>query len=62
MTRYFTQASNSKADDLLYEDEYGPQLPAFTVHEEIPETWTGLLDKDGNEIHRTERIKMGFGK
>jgi len=33
---------------------------SITVHEDELETWTGLLNASGEEIHRTERISLGF--
>lgn len=44
-------------------DEYGD--PCITANEVIElepeETWTGLLDQFGDEIHKEpERVKLGF--
>jgi len=43
-----------------WDDEEPAQLPSFTVHEDELETFTGILDHRGHEIHRCERIRMGF--
>jgi len=62
MSRYFTRASwtydPGRMDE--WDDEEPAQLPSFTVHEDELETFTGILDHRGHEIHRCERIRMGF--
>lgn len=63
MSRYFTKAavvctpSPQDADRQL--DDFFP-VPSMMVHEDELETFTGLYDARGFEIHRTERIAMGF--
>ncbi|HBX95001.1 MAG: hypothetical protein GOVbin52_50 [Prokaryotic dsDNA virus sp.] len=59
MSRYFTKPAARGVDSTVCYDDFAP-LPAFTVHEDERETWTGLLDADGREIHRSERVRMGF--
>lgn len=59
MSRYFTKPQNRSVCDDVYDEDFAP-LPAFTVHEDEVETWTGLIDPHGREIHRSERIRMGF--
>lgn len=60
MSRYFTKPRSAYCEDEDDYVEFGPLQPAFTVHEDELETWTGLLDASGQEIHRSERIRMGF--
>lgn len=63
MSRYFTKAavigtpdpSDSGRPMDVYDD-----TRSMTVHEDELETWTGLLDAKGREIHRSERIALGF--
>lgn len=63
MSRYFTKQavvvtpSQWGSDDPL--DDFGGPT-AMTVHEDELETFTGLLDARGAEIHRSERIPLGF--
>lgn len=38
------------------------ELPNLWVHVEEDGVPTGLLDKDGNELYRYEKVKMGFVK
>lgn len=63
MSRYFTRAITVMTPD---PDDSGKHLPIFddsrsmTIHEDELETFTGLYNARGEEIHRTERITMGF--
>tara|TARA_Y100001947_G_C10334035_1_gene302209 strand:- start:1725 stop:1928 length:204 start_codon:yes stop_codon:yes gene_type:complete len=60
MSRYFTRTSRPKA---YWEDEEPMERSGVTaseVHEQDFETWTGLLDHRGHEIHRCETIQIGF--
>lgn len=65
MSRYFTRAafvctpSQHDADTPL--NEFGA-VPSMTVHEDDLDTFTGLYDAAGHEIHRSERIALGFGR
>lgn len=65
MSRYFTRAavvgtpSPQDGDRML--DDFGTG-PSMTVHEDEKETFTGLFDASGHEIHRSERIALGFGR
>lgn len=34
--------------------------PSMTIHEDDKETFTGLYDASGQQIHRTERVPLGF--
>ena len=63
MSRYFLKAAAVGTPDPEYSHELmqvhgGPQ--SIMVHEDDLETWTGLFTADGMEIHRSERIAMGF--
>jgi len=65
MSRYFTRAAivctpaQHDADRPL--DEFGGG-GSMTVHEDDLETFTGLYDAQGREIHRSERGPLGFGR
>ena len=62
MSRYFTKNSfvyNPGLADEHWEDE-PVQHPSFTVHEDDLETFTGILNRHGQEIHRSEKIPLGF--
>ena len=65
MSRYFTRAavigtpSPWDSDSMLDCRHDGRSL---TIHEDDLETFTGLLDASGQEIHRSERIALGFGR
>lgn len=65
MSRYFTRAavicSPSQSDSDRTLDEFGGGA-SMTVHEDELETFTGLYDASGQQIHRTERIALGFGR
>ncbi|WP_370372556.1 hypothetical protein [Henriciella pelagia] len=63
MSRYFTKAARvvtPDPEDGFYDLDEFAQPPTMTVHEQDLETWTGLLDVRGNEIHRTETIRLGI--
>lgn len=62
MSRHYVKGSfffDPSQSDGYWEDE-SAQCPAFTVHEDELETFTGILNRHGQEIHRSERIAMGF--
>lgn len=65
MSRYFTRSAvvctphPMDSDSLL--DSFGGG-PSMTVHEDDLETFTGLYDARGEQIHRTERVALGFGR
>lgn len=65
MSRYFVRAAligtphPMDSDHLLNADRSAATL---TVHEDDLETFTGLYDAAGHEIHRSERIVLGFGR
>lgn len=65
MSRYFTRAAivctPSPHDADRHLDDFGSGA-SMTVHENDPETFTGLYDASGQEIHRSERIALGFGR
>lgn len=65
MSRYFTRAAivctPSQHDSNRLLDDW-QVAPGFTVHEDEKETFTGLYDATGQEIHRSERIGLGFGR
>ena len=63
MSRYFTRAITVMTPDP--EDSARPMqvyddTRSMTVHEDNLETWTGLYNAKGEEIHRSERVAMGF--
>jgi len=63
MTRYFTKSINvitPDPEDSHFDLETGRREQSVTVSEDDLDTWTGLLDAHGMEIHRCERIAMGF--
>lgn len=65
MTRYFTKSINiitPNPEDSRFDLDTDTQEKSMTVHEDDLETWTGLLDARGMEIHRSETIPMGFHK
>lgn len=63
MSRYFTRAahvctpSQHDADTPL--SDFSAPL-SMMVHEDEKETFTGLYDAAGKEIHRSERVPLGF--
>lgn len=63
MSRYFTKSAVVGTPD---PSDSGRPLEIFddgrslTVHEDDIETWTGLLNARGEEIHRSERVPLGF--
>lgn len=66
MRRYVSKPTRSAAgDDYWYRQsgdhwyaaDNGPQT--ITVHEDGCDTFSGLYDAEGNELHR-ERPRMGF--
>lgn len=62
MTRYFTKSGvfyQPEEPAWDYDDEPAGG-PSIDVHIDDEETFTGLLDRRGNEIHRSERIPLGF--
>lgn len=65
MSRYFTKAITVMTPD---PDDSGKHLPIYddsrtmTVFEDDFDTWTGLYTASGDEIHRSERVPMGFHK
>jgi hypothetical protein len=63
MSRYFTKSAvivtPDPSDSGRPMDVYS-DIGQMTVHEDVLETWTGLLDAQGNEIHRSERVPLGF--
>lgn len=62
MSRYFVKSAHiaSPSPDGGYCEWYAEDQPSVTVHEKDFETWTGLYDIRGGEIHRTETIPIGF--
>ncbi len=63
MSRYFTRAIREVTpdpEDSFYDLDDFHGSDSITVHEDDLETFTGLLDSRGHEIHRCERIQMGF--
>jgi hypothetical protein len=42
------------------EEEFAPFVPDLTVYDSDEFVFTGLLDHEGNEIHRSEKAPMGF--
>jgi hypothetical protein len=65
MSRYFTRAAiigtpNPSDSDYMLDADNGAR--SLTVHEDQKETFTGLYDASGQEIHRSERIALGFGR
>lgn len=65
MSRYFTRAAvvctPSQHDGNRLLDDW-QSAPSCTVHEDEKETFTGLYDQHGHEIHRSERGPLGFGR
>jgi hypothetical protein len=63
MSRYFTRTAvvctPHPMDSGALLDGFGG-ASSMTVHEEQLETFTGIYDARGEEIHRTERIALGF--
>ena len=63
MSRYFVKSAlvitPSEHDSGRHMDVYD-ESRSMTVHEDDLETFTGLLDARGAEIHRSERIPLGF--
>jgi hypothetical protein len=43
-----------------WEEEFTPLVPDLTVYDSDEYVFTGLLDHEGNEIHRSEKQPMGF--
>jgi hypothetical protein len=65
MSRYFTRAAiigTPSPFNSGYMLDADSGLRTVTVHEDDLETFTGLLDASGHEIHRSERIALGFGR
>lgn len=62
MSRYFTRSARPKACECEdFEDPLDRSgITAHEVYEQDWETFTGILDHRGNEIHRCEQIQMGF--
>lgn len=63
MSRYFTRAAIIGTPDPVdsgYMLEAGSSPASMTVHEVERETFTGLFDASGREIHRSERVPLGF--
>ena len=63
MSRYFTKSINiitPDPEDSNYDLDTDSNEKSMAVHEDELETWTGLLDARGMEIHRAEAIPMGF--
>lgn len=61
MSRYFVRRAQTKASLYVENEHYGrPQDITPTVDDHEP-TFTGLLDKDGEEIWRAPR-SIGFGR
>lgn len=61
---YVTKPRKALRNDLWdwYEDE-NPQQTTVTVIEDDDARYTGLLDKDGNElVWQPERVPVGFRK
>lgn len=56
MTQYRTKHKAAWDTNLECEVE----TPHVTVHEAEDGIPTGILDKDGNELFRYEKIKLGF--
>jgi hypothetical protein len=65
---YFTRAKPARAAVIGTPSPFnsGYMLDAdgghasMTVHEDEKETFTGLFDAAGQEIHRSERVPLGF--
>lgn len=63
MSRYFTRSAHVVTPDPSDSDQpmsVYDDSRTMMVHEDVFDTWTGLYDARGAEIHRTERIAMGF--
>jgi hypothetical protein len=61
VSRYFTRRAPARATLFVENDHYGkPQEVMPSVDEHVP-TFTGLLDRDGDEIWREPRA-IGFGR
>lgn len=63
MSRYFTKAAyvgSPDPEDAFYPMNAQSGATSMTVHEDELETWTGLYNAQGEEIHRTERVALGF--
>lgn len=58
MTQYRPKLNSRWCDDLDMEIET-PQITVFEADDGIP---TGVLDKNGNELLRYERVPLGFIK
>ncbi len=54
MTRYVSRKPRAAfIGDELTEYDF-PERQSLTVHDDEIETWTGLLDASGNELHRMQ--------
>ena len=65
MSRYFVKSINiitPDPEDSNFDLDTDSNEKSMTVHADELETWTGLLDVRGMEIHRSETIPMGFQK
>lgn len=62
MSRYFVKSAHiaSPSPDGRQCDWYTEDQHSITVHEHELETWTGLYDEHGMEIHRCEKGPLGF--
>ncbi len=60
MARYFTRAAKPGYIETPLWDDNAPMIPCLSVNDHDP-TFTGLLDKDGDEIWRAPR-PVGFGR
>jgi hypothetical protein len=43
-----------------WDDDSLPMVKDLTVYDSDEYVFTGLLDHEGNEIHRSEKAPMGF--
>ena len=63
MSRYFVKnalvITPSEHDSGRHMDVYD-ESRSMTVHEDDLDTFTGIYDASGGEIHRSERIPLGF--
>jgi hypothetical protein len=59
--RYFVKKQKPRMFDVEDWDDFSiPMVNNVTVYDDEEYTFTGILDHEGNEIHRTERIRAGF--